>query len=251
MPHEKTDHMDTDLAHASDAVPPTQQTQKRTVRRRQIAIQAAQVFAASSYHTVGMREVAAAVGIRGASLYNHFSSKEEILYEIALSVTRDTVEGYIMILDSPGQPAERLAALIRSHIQHVAIRRVEHQVAIADLKALTDEHRKRVLDYRTYYHRRVRDLIVAGHRSGDFHAFDPALATTALLDMLNSVSAWYRPKMDVGDLADGYIKLGIGGLLGHQGDLDALCRASVELIRTSGVTVLHPELDQAPETGQE
>ena len=189
-----------------------------------------------------MREgLAAAVGIRGASLYNHFSSKEEILYEIALSVTRDTVEGYISILDAPGTSAERLAALIRSHIQYVAIRRVEHLVAIAELKALTEEHRRHVLEYRTYYHRRVRDVITAGHRAGDFHTSDPRLATTALLDMLNGVSAWYRPETDVGELADGYIRLGIGGLLGHRGDLDDLCRTAVELIRSSGVVVLAPE----------
>ena len=112
------------------------------------------MFAASSYHTVGMREIAAAVGMRGASLYNHFSSKEEILYEIALSVTGDTVEGYVLILDAPGRPAERLAALIHAQIRLVAARRVELLVALAELQALTEEHREHVLGYRTYYHRR-------------------------------------------------------------------------------------------------
>jgi AcrR family transcriptional regulator len=219
---------------------PRPATTRSTPRRVEIAAQAALVFADSSYHTVGMREVAAAVGIRGASLYNHFSSKEEILYEIALSVTRDTVEGWISILDAPGRPAERLAALIRSHLQHVAARRVEHLVAIKEVRALTEEHRRHVLDYRTYYHRRVRDVIVAGHRTGDFSSANPRVATTALMDMLNGVSAWYRPEMDVGELADDYIRLGIGGLLGHDGDLDALCRRAVERIRTSGLTLLEP-----------
>ena len=233
--------MEKDPDKENAASPPGKRTPKRTARRQQIATQAAQVFADNSYHTVGMREVAAAVGIRGASLYNHFSSKEEILYEIALSVTRDAVEGYISILDAPGRSAERLAALIRSHIQHVAVRRVEHLVAIAEVKALTEEHRKHVLDYKTYYHRRVRDVIIAGHRTGDFHTSNPRLATTALMDMLNSVSAWYQPEIDVSELADGYIKLGIGGLLGYQGDLDELCRTAIKLIRTSGVTILEPE----------
>ncbi len=223
-----------------DPAAASERTPKRTARRLQIATKAAQVFAASSYHTVGMREVAAAVGIRGASLYNHFSSKEEILYEIALSVTRDTVEGYLSILDAPGRSAERLAALIRLQIRHVAVRRVEHLVAIAELKALTDEHRRHVLDYRNYYHRRVRDVIIAGHRTGDFRTSNARRATTALMDMLNGVSAWYRPEIDVDHLADDYIRLGVGGLLGYEGDLDELCRTAVELIETAGVAVLGP-----------
>jgi hypothetical protein len=44
----------------------------------------------------------------------------------------------------------------------------------------------------------------------------------------------------VGERAHDYIRLGIGGLLGHDGDLDALCRSAVELIRTSGITLLKP-----------
>lgn len=217
---------------------------RQTRRRREIAAIAAQVFAASSYHTVGMREVAAAAGIRGASLYNHFSSKEEILYEIALSVTRDSVEGYISILDAPGRAVDRLAALIRAQISYVAIRRLELQVSSSELKALTDEHHRSVLDYTTYYHRRVRDIITAGHRAGDFHTPNARLATTALMDMLNSISAWYRPEMDVGSLADDYIRLGIGGLLGYRGDIDEVCCLAVELIEKSGVKVL----DGAPVT---
>jgi AcrR family transcriptional regulator len=214
---------------------------RQTGRRLEIVAQAAQVFAASSYHTVGMREVAAAAGLRGASLYNHFSSKEEILYEIALSVTRDTVEGCISILDAPGRIVDRLAALIRTQLFYVAARRVELLVTLSELKELTDGHRRRVLEYRTYYQRRVRDVIVAGHCAGDFHTQNARLATTALMDMLNSVSAWYRPEMDVGSLADDYIRLGIGGLLGYRGDVDEVCRIAVELSQKSGVQVPNAE----------
>lgn len=212
-------------------------------RRLEIVAKAAQVFASNSYHTVGMRDVAAAAGIRGASLYNHFSSKEEILYEIALSVTRDTVEGYISILDAPGRAVDRLAALIRTQLFYVAARRLELLVTLSELKALTDEHRRNVLEYRTYYQRRVRDVIVAGHRAGDFHTPNAKLATTALMDMLNSVSAWYRPEMDVDSLADDYIRMGIGGLLGYRGDIEEVCRVAGELIQISGVQL--PKAEEA------
>lgn len=235
------DHTPAQFAVVDATATTVSRSPQRTARRQEIAAKAAQVFAASSYHSVGMREIAAAVGMRGASLYNHFSSKEEILYEIALSVTGDTVEGYILILDAPGRAAERLAALIRAQIRLVAARRVELLVALAELQALTEEHRAHVLGYRTYYHRRVRDLITAGHQAGDFHSVNPRLATKALMDMLNGVSAWYRADTDLDQLTDDYIRLGVGGLLGYRGDLDALCRVAAELIESSGVVVPQPQ----------
>jgi AcrR family transcriptional regulator len=238
--------METSIDEPLATQPANGMSARQIRRRREIATKAAQVFAASGYHAVGMREVAAAVGIRGSSLYNHFSSKEEVLYEIALSVTRDTVEGYVSILDVPAPAVERLAALIRIQLFYVAARRLGLFVTVSELKALTDAHRRNVLDYRADYQRRVRDVIVAGHGAGIFHTSNARLATTALMDMLNSVSAWYRPEMDVELLADDYIRLGIGGLLGYRGDVEEVCRRSVELIAGCGVHV--PEADLAADS---
>lgn len=212
-------------------------TPRPSPRRLEIAHVAATVFAERGFNAVGMREVAAAVGIRGPSLYNHFRSKEEILFEIALSVTRDTVEGFLSLSDVSAPLPERLAALLRAHIQHVAARRVEHLVAQAELKALSPEHRSRVLEYRTYYHRRIRDLVVAGQRSGDFAVVNDRYATRALMDMMNGVSGWYREEVSLDEVADNYIRLGIGGLLGYTGDTEALCAASARLIAESGVVI--------------
>src|SRR6476469_3460851 len=71
-------------------------------RRVEIAAAAARFFAEQGYHTVGMREIAEAVGMRGASLYNHFSAKEEVLYAIALGMTKGPVEEHLPLLDAGG-----------------------------------------------------------------------------------------------------------------------------------------------------
>ena len=61
------------------------------------------------------------------------------------------------------------------------------------------------------------------------------------MDMLNGVSAWYRPDMDLDQLIEDYIRLGIGGLLGYRGDLDELCRVAPAIIERSGVVLLQPQ----------
>lgn len=176
---------------------------------------AAELFARDGYHNVGMRAVADAIGIRGASLYHHYSSKEEILYAIALSVTREPVEHHLPLLDAPGLPSERLAALIRAHLEHLSRRRVEHLVGLHEMSSLTPEHRQEIDEYRRYYQRRVHDVVAAGVRTGEFHVEDVRVAAVAMLDMLNGISRWFSNTgpLSVDELADRYVALIVRGLL--------------------------------------
>ncbi|MFJ9627373.1 TetR/AcrR family transcriptional regulator [Streptomyces sp. NPDC101175] len=207
---------------------------KKPSRRDEIVTAAAQFFAERGYHDVGMRDVAEAVGIRGASLYNHFKSKEEILFEIALIVVRSSVDGYMTVLDEPGTPAERLAALSRGHVIHVASRRVEYRVVWTEVKALSAEHRRTVDDYMRYYQRRVRDVVMAGARKGEFKVVNPRRASVALMDMINGISGWFTPSMDCDELADDYIRFGIGGVLHYDGDMDDLCATATRMTDAMG-----------------
>ncbi|MGW5269187.1 TetR/AcrR family transcriptional regulator [Rhodococcus sp. NPDC003994] len=189
----------------------------RTLRRKEdIASQAARIFARDGYANVGMRDIADAVGIRGASLYHHFPSKEEILFAICLTVTREPVEENLPLLDAPGTPTERLSALVRAHLHHLTRRRVEYVVGLHELASLLPEHRAAVEDYRRHYQRRVRDVVAAGMRTGEFGVPDARIAAFALVDMLNGISAWYHDDGDLGidEVSDAYVDLAVGRLLG-------------------------------------
>jgi AcrR family transcriptional regulator len=50
--------------------------------REEILNEALDLFAEKGYHGSSMREIAKAVGIKGSSIYNHFSGKEEIFSEL-------------------------------------------------------------------------------------------------------------------------------------------------------------------------
>jgi AcrR family transcriptional regulator len=186
------------------------------VRREEIVQAAARTFARDGYAAVGMRDVAEAVGIRGASLYHHFGSKEEILYAVCLTVTQEPNELNLPLLDAPGTPGERLAALVRGHLEHLHRRRVEHLVGLHELAALTPQHRAVVDDHRRYYQRRVRDVIAAGMRTGEFAVPDARLAAFAVCDMLNGISGWFHDggELALEDVVVGYVDLVVRRLLG-------------------------------------
>jgi AcrR family transcriptional regulator len=193
-------------------------------RRAEIASAAARFFAEHGYHTVGMRDIAEAVGMRGASLYNHFSAKEEVLYAIALGMTKGPVEEHLPLLDAEGTPATRLAALLRAHIRNLAEHRVEHLVGLRELAALTPEHRAEITDYRRYYQRRVRDVIAAGARAGEFAVDGPGRAAVAILDMINGISWWLRSEHDVDEIVENYVGFALDGILQHARARDELRR---------------------------
>lgn len=183
-------------------------------RRAEIVTVAARTFAEQGYSNVGMRDIADALGIRSASLYHHFSSKEEILYAICLSVTREPVEENLPLLDAAGTPGERLTALVGAHIRHLLRRRVEMVVALHERSSLTPEHRAEIDGYLHFYNRRVRDVLAAGMRGGEFRELNPSLAALGLLDMLNGVSSWIRGEQDADtdEVVETYIAMLFQGL---------------------------------------
>jgi AcrR family transcriptional regulator len=202
------------------AVPLSRDARTR-LRRAEIVTASARIFAEHGYAGVGMRQIADAVGIRGASLYHHFPAKEEILYAICLTVTREPNEENLPLLDAAGTPARRLATLVRAHLRHLAGRRVEHLVALHELASLTAAHRAEIDGYRRFYQRRVRDVVAAGMRSGEFGVPDAQLAAFGLCDMLNGFSSWFVDgrELELSDVVEGYVELIVGRMLGATGPL--------------------------------
>jgi AcrR family transcriptional regulator len=207
------------VAPASDMAPGDEVGGRRRLaslkRREDIISAAAARFAQHGYHSVGLRDIAEAVDIRGASIYNHFSSKEEILYAICLRVTEEPVAQQLPLLDAPGTPAERLALLVRGHVHHLIERRVEHLVGWQEMAALSPDHRAVIDGHRRHYQRRVEDVIAAAVRAGEVEVDDVSLAALFLLDALNGCSRWYREEgpRSPDAVADIYVHLAIDGLL--------------------------------------
>ncbi len=201
------------LSDSTPAVPRQIRTRQRKV---DIASKAAEIFARDGYSNVGMRDIADAVGIKGASLYHHFPSKEDILFAICLTVTQEPAESNLPLLDAPGTPTERMSSLVRAHLVHLNSRRVEYIVGLHELASLTPEHRASIEEYRRQYQRRVRDVVAAGMRSGEFTVSDARLASFALTDMLNGISNWFHAdgEMSIDDVADEYVDLAVHRLLG-------------------------------------
>jgi len=74
--------------------------EKTMTNREKILKTATQLFAERGFSAVSQREIAAAVGIKAASIYNHFPSKDAILEEIIKRLNVD-LEDYLRPVYEP------------------------------------------------------------------------------------------------------------------------------------------------------
>ena len=69
-------------------------TLKSSTKKSQILQAATTLFRKSGYAATSMQDIANVIGIKPASLYNHISSKQEILVELLLFGAQLFVDGY-------------------------------------------------------------------------------------------------------------------------------------------------------------
>lgn len=176
----------------------TARTHPRTARgaggrRAELVALASRLFRERGYHGVGMRAIAEAARMQAASLYHHFTNKEELLLEAIFVVDRDLIVEQLPLLDGPECRAERLARLVRAHVVHIGNNRDAWWVAGRELRALSRENLDTVQAYRRRYQDAIARFIAEGVAAGDFACDDPLLTTIAVLDMINGLNEWFSP----------------------------------------------------------
>jgi TetR/AcrR family transcriptional regulator, cholesterol catabolism regulator len=189
---------------------------RRAGRGGEILAIASRLFYENDYHSVGMRMIADTAGVRGATLYHHFGSKEDMLFEIVLEVTRDFIDDRLTILDGTGTHVMRLRKLLEDHVEYFWEHRYGMAVALREIRNLTPEHATEVRAHRLRYQHAIQDFIAAGVAASEFHCDDPKLVGVALLDMVNGIDDWFDPagRLSLTELAVQYSALIVHQLLG-------------------------------------
>lgn len=98
------------MSTATKSSPPAGR-KRRKLRREEIVTEATRLFAERGYEGASMGDLAERVGLRKASLFHHFASKD-VLYATVLGQLMEQVRAAIMTAaQSPGSFAERLDVL--------------------------------------------------------------------------------------------------------------------------------------------
>ncbi len=163
-------------------------------RREQIADAAAALIGEKGYAAVSVRGLADAVGLETSSIYSHFASKEEILWEIAVRCADDFHQTVEPIYRSNLHTREKLSRMLAAHVAVTLRNRVAAPVFVQEWRHLGEPQRSQFAARRDAYEAMFRDVVNQGLAERVFREIDARLAVLTLLSALNSTARWYRPE---------------------------------------------------------
>jgi AcrR family transcriptional regulator len=154
--------------------------------RDQILDAAAQMFSERGYSAVSTRRIAEAVGVKQASLYYHFASKQDILAELLAGTVRPSLALAARLARSEEPPHVQLYALTAFDVALLSSGRwnVGALYTMPELRAdrFEDFRRDRLMLKRAYGRR-----VTAGLRAGVFDATSAGVATALVFALAESV----------------------------------------------------------------
>jgi AcrR family transcriptional regulator len=166
----------------------------RSARRRlsEVIDAAASVFARRGYHGASTQDIADVLGIRQASLYYYFESKEAALEAVCASGVEDYATRAHLILKAEATSSEKVARLVFQHLAPLAERLEYTLVFLRERRFLPQPARRRIRAIEVRYERLIERIIEQGIAGGEFRSdLDARMATLALLGLGNSAALWF------------------------------------------------------------
>ena len=145
------------------------------------------------FEAMSLRRLAAEVGVQPGSLYNHFETKQALLFDIVESHMAALTARLDEALLGHESPRDRLVAFAAFHSRYHMTRRMQVYVANSELRSLEPENRAHIVDMRRAYERRLETILEAGRDAGLFLIDDLKITTFALISMMTGICEWYQP----------------------------------------------------------
>lgn len=182
------------------------------------------LFAEIGYEAASMRQIAARVGVKPASLYNHYASKEEILWEIVETSMLTLAARQDAMFRRCADPLSRITGFVRIQAAYHAEHGMSARIVNSQLRSLTEHHFTVVAGLRREYERGLRQTLADGRSAGLFAIRDLRITSYAILEIGMGIALWYRP--------DGPL------------NIDEICQIHEDLVlRMIGATTQEPAVD--------
>jgi AcrR family transcriptional regulator len=147
----------------------------------------------NGYEAMSLRQLAAEVGIQAGSLYNHISTKQDLLFDLVQDHINDLLRELDLALAGKADPVEQLRAFVSFHVTYHMSRKREVFIANSELRSLEPKNYDAVVALRGAYEQRLAQILTDGMSDGVFEVVDIQVATFAILALLTGLCTWYRP----------------------------------------------------------
>lgn len=153
-------------------------------RKDEIQSAAARLFGEKGFAACSVRDIASAVGLGAASLYNHMGSKDELLTKICFHCAQEFLDGMNAIDVEGRSPDEKVRELIKLHI-HIALNDKSSVTVFNDeWRHLQEPFLSKFLELRRMYETAYLRIIHEGISTGAIKQMDPYLVYQMILSSL-------------------------------------------------------------------
>lgn len=162
--------------------------------KRRLYETALELFGKEGYHAVSIRDIATALGQQSSAIYFHVSSKQDLLFDLAIIGHKAHFESLRdALMDAGAEPETQLRAVVSAHVtQHLDYPSMA-RVTNREMRALAPDQLTAVLAIRSQAEQLFIDVIERGVRMGVFSSTDAFLDGKAIGAMGIRLPEWWTP----------------------------------------------------------
>lgn len=105
------------------------------------------------YEAMSLRQLASEVGIQAGSLYNHITTKQELLFDLIKTHMDDLLQGTDRALKGIARPDDQLKACIAFHLGYHTVHKWGVYISYSELRSLEPGNDGAVVALRRAYER--------------------------------------------------------------------------------------------------
>lgn len=169
---------------------------KSKTRKNEIIKNAAKLFKEKGYSAVTMRDIAKAMGIKAASLYNHINSKQDILKDIIISLAEEFTNGMQKIQISEVSSIEKLKLIVALHVD-ITGKNTYGMASLNNDWMHLEEQLDYYLELRDNYENNFRSILDEGIQNNEIINSNLEIMLFSMLSTLRSLYLWIPKKEDL------------------------------------------------------
>ncbi len=161
-------------------------------RKEEILKVSAKLIREKGYVGLSMRDLASAIGVKAASLYNHIPSKQAILEEIILQLAKEFTLQIKTVSQEELSSTEKLKQIIEHHIE-LSLKH-PNKIALLNNEWMHLEEQS-LLDFklmRSQYEEFLRKIIQDGKRLNELKPLHTELILFSMLSTLRNLNVWIK-----------------------------------------------------------
>jgi AcrR family transcriptional regulator len=162
-------------------------------RKTEIINVAARLFKEKGYSAVTVRDIAQALNIKAASLYNHITSKQEILVLIVITIAEEFTEVMEAVRQSETTAIAKIDRIIQLHID-ITLRNPDALACLNNdwMHLEKEDDLKYFLKMRTDYEENFRQIVKEGIQNSEIQTHNPEVIIFSILSTLRTLYIWYN-----------------------------------------------------------